>query len=147
MQLNSFPVGLPLDMPGGSWSILYDGTVVRFEASFGLSVAFDGNFTISVDVPLDLYAGEMCGLCGNNDGDPVNDMVTADGTYVGDQVNGGSLIGDSYVVADNERPASVYVEHLLIIDLLAAIRTCTSMTANISNKLLQNLCRIPFNQS
>jgi hypothetical protein len=42
----------------------------------------------------------MCGMCGNSDDNPDNDMTMANGVFVGNLPNAGNLVGDSYVVAD-----------------------------------------------
>jgi von Willebrand factor type D domain len=86
----------------------YDGQYVRYDTIFGLSVAFDGQWSITVNVPTTLHVGQMCGMCGNNDNNADNDLTTADGTYVGNLPNAGNLVGDSYVVADPTQINSRY---------------------------------------
>ena len=96
--MNGTSVQVPYTTP--DWSIKYDGQNVRYQALFGLSVTFDGQWSITVNVPTTLYVGEMCGMCGNNDNNAENDLTMANGTYVGYLPNAGNLVGDSYVVPD-----------------------------------------------
>jgi hypothetical protein len=84
------------------------------ETTFGLVVEFDGRWVISVYVS-SLYAGKMCGLCGNNDNDPTNDLTLANGTYVGNWPNAVVVFGDSYVVDDPEQPDTSSVKHFYLI--------------------------------
>lgn len=73
----------------------------------GLVVEFDSwkaNVSVSGQ-----YAGQMTGLCGNDDGVEFNDWALADGTTVDESTpeESGKLIGDSYVVADDEDSADL----------------------------------------
>jgi len=88
------------------WYVNYDGLNVRYETSFGLSVSFDGKWSILVNVPTTLHVGSMCGMCGNNDNNPNNDLTMSNGSYVGNLPDAGNLVGDSYVVADSTRQDS-----------------------------------------
>ena len=54
---------------------------VALSTDFGLLVTFDGDLTGEVYVD-DSYSGHMCGLCGDNDGNPDNDLKVPDGTLV-----------------------------------------------------------------
>jgi hypothetical protein len=88
---------------------------VRYETVFGLAVEFDGNWLVAVYVP-SIYFGKMCGLCGNNDGNPNNDFTLANGTYIGDQPLAANIFGDSFVVDDPEQPdKSLVFAHFIII--------------------------------
>ncbi|XP_013401500.1 uncharacterized protein LOC106167302, partial [Lingula anatina] len=74
---------------------------VRVRTTFGLNVIFDGNTKASVRVPAE-YMNQMCGICGNYNGDKTDDLRLADGT----DVSGGrkrdifAQIGNSYLVPD-----------------------------------------------
>lgn len=88
---------------GSDYQIFYSGRYVRFENLVGLSVEFDGYWIISVSVP-PVYKNLTCGMCGNYDDNPSNDLRLANGTDVGSNSNAGNLVGDSFVVADAEQP-------------------------------------------
>jgi hypothetical protein len=83
------------------FKLFYNGPYAHYVASCGLSVDFDGDWSIIVNVPAE-YNGKMCGLCGNNDNNPNNDLTLANGTFVGNFENGANLFGDSYLVDDPE---------------------------------------------
>jgi hypothetical protein len=102
VQVNGAQVQIPYKQ-SDKFKISYDGRRVQYDTPFGLSVSFDGFWTIVVSVP-DSYAGKMCGMCGNNDGDPSNDMTMKNGIFVGDMVNGKTLFGNSWIVNDTENP-------------------------------------------
>jgi hypothetical protein len=99
--VNTLPIQIPYT--SSDYSIFYSGGRVRLQTTFGLAVEFDGNHYVVVYVP-SAYYGVMCGLCGNNDDNPTNDLTLANGTYVGNQQNAAILFGDSYVVDDPEQP-------------------------------------------
>jgi len=84
------------------------GDYVRYTADIGLIVEFDGEWVIKVIIP-GHYNGKMCGLCGDSDGNPNNDLTTSNGTYVGDEPNGANIFGDSWVVEDPEQTDTSYV--------------------------------------
>lgn len=100
-QVDGFQVQIPYT--SSIFNVYYDGTTVRCDTDFGLSVTFDGTWVITVSVP-STYNGKMIGLCGNGDGDPDNDLTSADGVDVRGQANAFNLVGDSYVVPDPEQP-------------------------------------------
>lgn len=104
VMVNGLVVDLRYVTP--TYFVDYDGLTIRFEATLGLTVTFEGNYTIFVYIPTTMYQGQMCGLCGNNDNIPSNDMTLANGTYVGQLVNAGNLVGDSYVIPDPQRLSS-----------------------------------------
>lgn len=99
-QVNNVIVQVPYIT--AKYNIYYSGRSIRYETTFGLAVEFDGSWMISVYVP-EMYFGIMGGLCGNNDNSTDNDLTLADGTYVGNVLNGATLFGDSYVVNDPEQ--------------------------------------------
>ena len=78
------------------------GTYVRYETKFGLRVEKYSHY-VKVYVPGSENNG-VTGLCGNNDGNAENDLTLANGTYVGGLPNAVNLVGDSYIVYDDENP-------------------------------------------
>jgi hypothetical protein len=98
VQVGGILVVLPYT--GSCYKIDYDGNSVRLETTFGLSVKFDGNWLVVIQVPDD-YKGLTHGICGNNNDNKTDDLTTCNGTFVGNQQDPGSLIGNSCVVPDN----------------------------------------------
>ena len=88
---------------GPDYAIYYVGRYCRFENNAGVSVEFDGSWLITVSVPPQ-YRNLMCGMCGNYDGNPNNDLALANGTHVDGNSNAANLVGDSFVVTDTEQP-------------------------------------------
>jgi zonadhesin len=99
VQVNGEIVSIPYKE--ADFSVFYSGRKAYYVSSFGLTVTYDGAYRATVGVP-PTYAGKMCGLCGNYDGNPINDLTLPNGTYVGNLPNGANLFGDSYVVEDSD---------------------------------------------
>ena len=103
-------VGIGYIEPGlQRYSIINNGHFIQFETYFGLVVKSDGDDEISIQIPQN-YSSCLDGICGNFDGDAVNDLSTK----AGDDVSGkfehkrDFLIGSSWRVDDSEFPQSVY---------------------------------------
>ena len=60
---------------------LVDG--VSLTTDFGLFVHFDGNNRFRLTLS-DAYVGQVCGLCGDFDGDPANDFRLPNGSFASD---------------------------------------------------------------
>ncbi|XP_008303994.1 zonadhesin, like, partial [Stegastes partitus] len=58
------------------------GQYVTVQTTFGLVVRWDGNHYAQISVPSSYY-DQMCGLCGDYDGNGDNDFTKPDGTLVG----------------------------------------------------------------
>ncbi|CAH1270695.1 ZAN [Branchiostoma lanceolatum] len=67
--------------------------------NYGVIVAYDGVTHVSVAVP-NAYHGQMCGLCGNFNGNPLDDFMKPDGTIVAD-VN---IFGNSWLTDEETCP-------------------------------------------
>ncbi len=66
---------------------------------FGLKVTYDGTSKVEVNVPSN-YSSQMCGICGNYDGNAGNDFRMANGQMTSDSV----LYGSSWTaVGQNAR--------------------------------------------
>ncbi|NXY80013.1 FCGBP protein, partial [Glareola pratincola] len=63
--------------------------------AFGLRVSFDWYSYARVILP-DAYAGAVCGLCGNANGDPDDDFIARDGKRAADEIQ----LADSWKVGD-----------------------------------------------
>ncbi|XP_059334435.1 IgGFc-binding protein-like [Ammospiza nelsoni] len=61
----------------------------------GVTVTFDWYSYARVIIP-NTYAGAVCGLCGNANGDPHDDFVTCDGHHADNETH----LGDSWKVSD-----------------------------------------------
>ena len=69
------------------------GADVVVTAATGLSLAFDGNSFVRLRVPA-AYAGALCGLCGNYNRDPADDLQAVGGNPAGWQVGGAEGCGE-----------------------------------------------------
>jgi hypothetical protein len=114
-----------------NWNISYDGQYVRYAASVGLSVTFDGHWSITVEVPTTLHAGKMCGLCGNNDNDANNDVIMANETFADGLPDASNIVGDSYVVYDSTETTKQYgcclfmlAKHLIQVQSRVILHVC-----------------------
>ncbi|XP_038159106.1 zonadhesin, like isoform X6 [Cyprinodon tularosa] len=79
--VNGRRVALP-HSPSPLISISLAGQYVTLETPFGLRVRWDGNHYAQISVPSSYY-DQMCGLCGDYDGNPDNDFTKPDGSLVG----------------------------------------------------------------
>ncbi|XP_021107375.1 IgGFc-binding protein [Heterocephalus glaber] len=79
-------VALPFNLGSNLRAYLSVSDVV-VTTDFGLSLSFDGNSFVKLHVPA-AYAGALCGLCGNYNKDPSDDLTAVDGNPSGWQVGG-----------------------------------------------------------
>ncbi|XP_068569750.1 zonadhesin, like [Cebidichthys violaceus] len=79
--VNGLRVAFP-HSPSPLMSLSLAGQYVTLQTSFGLRVRWDGNHYAQISVPSSYY-DQMCGLCGDYDGNPGNDFTKPDGTLVG----------------------------------------------------------------
>ncbi|ETE57325.1 IgGFc-binding protein, partial [Ophiophagus hannah] len=75
--------------------ILPSGFYTVVSTDFGLSVKFDGDHQVEVSL-LSTYKGEVCGMCGNYNGDPSDDFLNPDGEPEPDSTS----LGNSWQVAN-----------------------------------------------
>ncbi|XP_063159000.1 zonadhesin-like [Candoia aspera] len=87
-------VTLPVSVAAGRVSVRLSGTFVLVQTDFGLLVRFDGNHHADVSVPSS-YIGELCGLCGNFNGEAADDNLMPNGTSAGADDN---RLGESWQV-------------------------------------------------
>ncbi|XP_061664711.1 zonadhesin, like isoform X2 [Syngnathoides biaculeatus] len=80
--VNGLRVALPY-APSPVVSLSRAGQYVTVQTSFGLRVRWDGNHYAQISVPSS-YHDQMCGLCGDLDGNPDNDFAKPDGAVVAD---------------------------------------------------------------
>ncbi|KAM9827438.1 LOW QUALITY PROTEIN: zonadhesin, like [Neosynchiropus ocellatus] len=94
--VNGVRVAMP-HSPSALMSLTLAGQYVTLETTFGLRVRWDGNHYAQITVPSSFY-DQMCGLCGDYDGNPNNDFTKPDGTLVSN-VND---FGNSWQTEDDE---------------------------------------------
>ncbi|XP_055358421.1 zonadhesin, like [Betta splendens] len=78
--VNGLRVALP-HSPSPLMSLSLAGQYVTLQTTFGLRVRWDGNHYAQITVPSS-YHDQMCGLCGDYDGNPNNDFIKPDGSLV-----------------------------------------------------------------
>ncbi|KAM4612410.1 zonadhesin, like [Polymixia lowei] len=79
--VNGRRVALP-NSPSPLISVSLAGQYVTLQTPFGLRVRWDGNHYAQISVPSS-YSDQMCGLCGDYNGNPNNDFTKPDGSLVG----------------------------------------------------------------
>ncbi|XP_069460992.1 IgGFc-binding protein-like [Ambystoma mexicanum] len=88
VMFNGLLINLPYSVDNGKLSIYKQGFQCYVQTSFGLLVTYNWDSYVSVKVP-STYAGAVCGLCGDFDGDKSkeltmkNNILTTDATSFG----------------------------------------------------------------
>ncbi len=78
--VNNIRTGLPFQDENGVRATQI-GTYIHVTTSFGLRVEYDGDY-MGFYYLCDSYAGFVCGLCGNADGNARNDFVDRNGNIM-----------------------------------------------------------------
>uniref|UniRef100_A0A9J7YLD8 Zonadhesin, like n=1 Tax=Cyprinus carpio carpio TaxID=630221 RepID=A0A9J7YLD8_CYPCA len=94
--VNGLRVSLP-HSPSPLISLSAAGQYVILTTPFGLKVQWDGNHYAKISLPSSYY-DQMCGLCGDYDGNPNNDYTKPDGS----QTDSSSQFGDSWQTDEDE---------------------------------------------
>ncbi|XP_078064601.1 IgGFc-binding protein-like, partial [Mustelus asterias] len=76
--VNGVLVNLPYSLEDGKIIVYKSCRGATLETDFGLRVTYDWRSRITVTLP-STYAGSVCGLCGNFDGNWKNDLTTKEG--------------------------------------------------------------------
>uniref|UniRef100_G3T752 Zonadhesin n=1 Tax=Loxodonta africana TaxID=9785 RepID=G3T752_LOXAF len=84
-------------MPFQDTFLTQSGRFVELQTAFGLRVRWDGDQQLYVTVP-STYFGQLCGFCGNYDGDSSNDNKKPDGNLALDDEE----LGNSWQIAGDE---------------------------------------------
>ncbi|XP_075794395.1 IgGFc-binding protein-like isoform X3 [Pelodiscus sinensis] len=100
VNVNGTRRNLPVEIEN-KIKIQISGGYVLLETDFGLWVRFDGNHYAEVSVPCD-YQGQLCGLCGNYNGDPKDDNRKPNGSIAADSTE----LGESWLVVENNTVCS-----------------------------------------
>ncbi|XP_014651575.1 PREDICTED: IgGFc-binding protein [Ceratotherium simum simum] len=82
VTVNGVDMKLPVVLDQDLVRAFQHGSDVVIETDFGLRVAYDLSYNVRVTVPGN-YHGQLCGLCGNYDGDPKDDFQKPDGSQAG----------------------------------------------------------------
>ncbi|XP_053124186.1 IgGFc-binding protein-like isoform X2 [Hemicordylus capensis] len=78
IRLNGVFTSLPVTLEDGKMQLYQSGLNAILETDFGLVVSFDWNWLLEITLPSSYY-GAICGLCGNFNQNPDDDMVTRAG--------------------------------------------------------------------
>ncbi|XP_041082055.1 IgGFc-binding protein-like [Polyodon spathula] len=78
VQVDGILTNLPYSLSNGNVKIYKIGMTAVVRTDFGLVLTFDWNSRVAVTVP-DAYSGSLCGLCGNYNGDPADDLIGKNG--------------------------------------------------------------------
>ncbi|XP_041419719.1 alpha-tectorin-like [Xenopus laevis] len=97
VKVDGKSVILPTTLPP-EVKISYSGHHVMVTTSFGLSVLFDGNHRAEVKL-YDTYSNQVCGLCGNFNGNETDDFLNPSGQLEKDPVD----LGNSWQVENDTR--------------------------------------------
>ncbi|KYO24640.1 hypothetical protein Y1Q_0021924 [Alligator mississippiensis] len=81
IRLNGVVTNLPITLEGGEIRMYQSSFRAVLRTAFGLQVAYDWNWLLEVTVPSSYY-GATCGLCGNFNQDPNDDLTLLDGSVV-----------------------------------------------------------------
>uniref|UniRef100_A0A673V2Y0 VWFD domain-containing protein n=1 Tax=Suricata suricatta TaxID=37032 RepID=A0A673V2Y0_SURSU len=92
LQVDDELVALPYQLDSRLRAYL-SGADVVVTADTGLSLAFDGNSFVRLRVPA-AYAGALCGLCGNYNRDPTDELEAVGGNPAGWKVGGAEGCGE-----------------------------------------------------
>ncbi|XP_063443189.1 mucin-2-like isoform X2 [Mytilus trossulus] len=101
--VNGLRVSLPVKTENGNIEISRSGGFISaVHAKCNIRVQFDGYHLVNVKVSKDYFAGNLTGICGNCNGNYIDDLQTKDGTDVASQGRAGHAdIGKSYKVTDD----------------------------------------------
>uniref|UniRef100_A0A8C8T4P2 VWFD domain-containing protein n=1 Tax=Peromyscus maniculatus bairdii TaxID=230844 RepID=A0A8C8T4P2_PERMB len=94
VTVNGVNMKMPVVLDGGSVQALQHGVDVVIKTRFGLQVSYDLNNNVRVTVPRNYY-NYLCGLCGDYNDDPKNDLQKSDGS----QAVSPSELGNSWAKA------------------------------------------------
>uniref|UniRef100_A0A670YXF1 VWFD domain-containing protein n=1 Tax=Pseudonaja textilis TaxID=8673 RepID=A0A670YXF1_PSETE len=97
VRINQVRSRLPVSLHNGMVSLYHRGNQLVIETQFGLKVYYDWNYYLVVKVTA-AFQSQICGLCGNYNGDPNDDFATPWGSLATDAVE----LGKSWKVEDGD---------------------------------------------
>ncbi|XP_052023765.1 IgGFc-binding protein isoform X1 [Apodemus sylvaticus] len=101
VTVNGVDMKLPVVLDGGKIRVSQHGSDVVIDTDFGLRVAYDLVYYVRVTIPGNYYQ-QMCGLCGDYNGDPKDDFQKPDGSQTTDP----SDFGNSWEEAVPDSPCA-----------------------------------------
>ncbi|KAK1155043.1 IgGFc-binding protein-like isoform X1 [Acipenser oxyrinchus oxyrinchus] len=81
VQVDGILINLPYSFSNGKVKIYRIGMNAVVRTDFGLRLTFDWSSRVTATVSA-AYSGSLCGLCGNYNGDPADDMIGKNGQTV-----------------------------------------------------------------
>ncbi|XP_058866453.1 IgGFc-binding protein-like isoform X1 [Acipenser ruthenus] len=81
VQVDGILINLPYSFSNGKVKIYRIGMNAVVRTDFGLRLTFDWSSRVTVTVSA-AYSGSLCGLCGNYNGDPADDLIGKNGQTV-----------------------------------------------------------------
>ncbi|KAF4089273.1 hypothetical protein AMELA_G00064400 [Ameiurus melas] len=127
--VNGRKVSLP-HSPSPLISLTSAGQYVILTTPFGLEVRWDGNHYAKITVP-STYYDQMCGLCGDYNGNPNNDFTVPNGSLAGSS----DQFGNSWQTDKDEDETDC----IKLVDPLPYFQSCVFDMCRY-NGLLQTLC-------
>ncbi|XP_062996673.1 IgGFc-binding protein-like [Elgaria multicarinata webbii] len=98
VRVNNQRARLPISLNEGKLLLYQSGGSVHVETDFSLWVSYDWNSYLVVKISSS-FSENICGLCGNYNGDPTDDFSTPQGNLVPNPVE----FGKSWKVEDGDR--------------------------------------------
>ncbi|KAL8220199.1 UNVERIFIED_CONTAM: hypothetical protein K2H54_040445 [Gekko kuhli] len=98
VRVNNQRSRLPISLLDGKLHLYQSGSLVIIETNFSLKVSFDWNSYLAVKISSSFFEN-MCGLCGNYNGEPADDFNTASGSLAPSPVE----FGQSWKMEDGDR--------------------------------------------
>ncbi|XP_078392819.1 zonadhesin-like, partial [Cetorhinus maximus] len=151
--VNQTRVRLPKNL--GRAQLAQSGHYVVVQTDFGLQVQYDGNHFVKMTVPSS-YSGQMCGLCGDFNGNGADDYRSPDGALM---VNN-TMFGESWKTKDDEEERCRTIDPLpcekdifdkvteqcgLITDPTGPFRDCIKVVDPMPyfNNCVYDMCQFP----
>ncbi|XP_048357601.1 IgGFc-binding protein-like [Sphaerodactylus townsendi] len=97
VRVNNQRSRLPISLHDGKLRLYQSGRLVVIETNFLLKVSYDWNHYLLVKISSSFFEN-VCGLCGNYNGDPADDFKTASGSLAPSPVE----FGHSWKVEDGD---------------------------------------------
>ncbi|XP_077193122.1 IgGFc-binding protein-like isoform X2 [Paroedura picta] len=88
VRVNQVRSRLPMSLHDGKLSLYHRGSQLVIETDFGLNLYYDWSYYLMVKATA-AFQGQLCGLCGNYNGDPNDDFVMSSGGLTTDSVQFG----------------------------------------------------------
>lgn len=103
LQVNNHRTRLPISLAQGKFQLQQKGSFVLIKTDFMLKVLYNWDGHLMVKIPSS-YSGQVCGMCGNSNGDPQDDALLPDGTLAQNAVVLGQVwkvLGDNRICLDS----------------------------------------------